>query len=191
MDISRITDTLYVSSKLRAGHMKELPARNIRLAISTIAGQPPPDFSRHICRILWLQTCDSILIPIPMNELMMGVQTALPVIQGGQSVLVYCAKGRHRSVVMAAAILIAMGHTACEAMQLLRVQRMAADPQAWHIARRIHKFESHWQNWGNQPANHISHIEETYAEITTTLASNILFYISRVGACLLGQIHTN
>ena len=181
MDISRITDTLYVSSKLRAGHMEELSARNICLAISMIAGQPPPDFSRDICRVLWLQTCDSILIPIPMKELIMGVQAALAVIQNGQSVLVFCAKGRHRSVAMAAAILIAMGQSISEAMQLLRSERTAADPQAWHISRRIHKFERYWQNRSSQPTTQVSCMEETYANIATTLVARIILYLSGAG----------
>ncbi len=176
MDISKITDYLYVSSKLQAGHIRELPARNIHLAISMIVGQTPP--VQPSFRILWLQTCDSILIPIPMRELLYGVQMALPVIQSGQSVLVYCAKGRHRSVAMAAAILIAMGYTAREAMDLLRVQRTAADPQAWHISQRIQKFEKCWQNRGNQPTSIISRINETYAEITTALAAKIILYIT-------------
>ena len=187
MDISKITDYLYVSSKLQAGHIEELPARNIHLVISMIVGQSPPDHSSF--RILWLQTCDSILIPIPMKELMIGVQTALPVIQSGQSVLVYCAKGRHRSVALAAAILIAMGYTSCEAMDLLHIQRKVADPQTWHISRRIRKFERCWQNSRDKPTNNISRIEETYAEIATTLTSKIILCISRLGKWVLDKIH--
>ena len=176
MDISKITDTLYVSSKLQTEHMEELAARNIHLVISMIVGQPPPDFSNHVTRSLWLQTCDSILIPIPMKELMHGVQAALSVIKSGQSVLVYCAKGRHRSVAMAAAILIAIGHTADEAMQILRIQRTIADPQAWHISRRIHKFEKLLKN---KPDNMISSVEEKYSEIATTWTASILSHISK------------
>jgi hypothetical protein len=46
---------------------------------------------------------------------------------------------------MGAAILIAMGHSADEAMGLLRSRRETADPEAWHIRWRIVKFEKHWQ----------------------------------------------
>ena len=187
MDISKITSYLYVSSKLQAGHMQELPARNIGLAISMIVGQPPPDFSDHACRMVWLQTCDSILIPIPVKELMSGVQAALPVIQSGQSVLVYCAKGRHRSVAMAAAVLIAMGQTACEATQLLRAQRKAADPQAWHISRRIHKFEKYWKNRNTQATNQVSCMEETYANTATALVASIILYMSGAGQWAFGK----
>lgn len=189
MDISRVTSYLYVSSKFQAGHMQELSARNIHLAISMIVGQHPPDFSQHACHILWLQTCDSILIPIPIKELISGVQAALPVIQSGQSVLVYCAKGRHRSVAMAAAVLIAMGHTACQAMEHIRTQRTAADPQAWHISRRIHKFEKCWQNRSTQTTNQVSNMEETYANIATSFVAHIMLYMSGVGQWAFGKIH--
>jgi len=178
MDISKITPYLYVSSMLQAEHLDELPARNIQLAISMIAGLPPPAQSSF--NILWLQTCDSIFIPIPMKELMSGVQKALPIIQSGQSVLVYCAKGRHRSIAMAAAILIAMGYTARKAIDLICVQRTIADPQARHIARRIRKFEKRWRNNGSKPTNNINRTEEIYAEIATAFVSNIILYISKL-----------
>lgn len=177
MDISKITDTLYVSSKLQPEHIGELSTRNIQLVISMIVGQPPPDFSNQTCHSLWLQTCDSILIPIPMKELILGVQAALPVIKNGQRVLVYCAKGRHRSNAMVAAILVATGYTADEAIQLLRSQRDVANPQAWHISRRISKFEKLLKNKSNHIADFV---EEIYAEIATTLIANILFHISNI-----------
>lgn len=181
MDISKITDYLYVSSKLRAGQMEGLAGRNIHLVISMIAGHPPPYFSSQARRILWLQTCDSILVPIPMKDLMEGVQAAIPVIQSGQSVLVYCAKGRHRSAAMAAAILIAMGHPAREAVELIRAQRKPADPQAWHIARRIQKFEKTWKAGDHQAPNPINRLEETYAENATRLISMTLRFLSGLG----------
>ena len=121
---------------------------------------------------------------------MIGVHAALPMIHSRQSVLVYCAKGRHRSVAMAAAILIAMGYTAREAVDLLRRQRKVAHPQTWHISRRIHIFERHWQNSYNKLTNKISRIEEIYAETATTLTSKIILYISGLGKWVLGKIHT-
>jgi hypothetical protein len=42
---------------------------------------------------------------------------------------------------MACCILIAKGHSADEAMQLVKEKREKADPDAWHIQRRIRKFE--------------------------------------------------
>jgi len=76
---------------------------------------------------------------------MEGVQAALPVIQSGGRVLTHCHRGRHRGVAMAAAILIAMGYSADEAMRLLRDRRAIAHPEAWYIRRQIQKFEKHWR----------------------------------------------
>ena len=51
---------------------------------------------------------------------MRGVNAALDVIHHGGKVYVHCAHGRHRSVAMGAAILIAQGMPATEAMELIK-----------------------------------------------------------------------
>ena len=94
--------------------------------------------------VLWLRTVDFVLIPIPIRTLNRGVETALPVIQQGHRVLVFCEGGVHRSVAMASCILVGMGYSADEAMQLVSSQRKVADPYAWHIKRQIKRFASHW-----------------------------------------------
>ena len=76
-------------------------------------------------RLLWFQTFDNVLIPIPLKTLQLGVEAAIPVIQDGHAVLVFCMYGRHRSVAMAAAILIGMGHSAEDAMRMLERSRVA------------------------------------------------------------------
>jgi protein-tyrosine phosphatase len=73
------------------------------------------------------------------------VRVALGVIEQGQAVLVHCQRGRHRSVALAAAILIAHGHPSAEAMRLLRQQRAVADPGIWYIKSQIVKFEKEWK----------------------------------------------
>ena len=146
LDISQITDYLYVGAQPRAEHAAELHARDVRLIISMIGtARPAAAFGEPPFRLLWLRTYDSFLTPIPVSKLMEGVQAALPVIRSGGRVLTYCAQGRHRSAAMAAAILIAMGYSAEEAMRLLRTGRRIARPQTWYIKRQIKKFERHWQ----------------------------------------------
>ena len=147
MDISQITDYLYVGAQPSAQDAEQLRALNVRLIIS-MAGtiHPPEVLTQPPLSVLWLRTYDTIFTPIPIGKLMKGVQAALPVIQGGGGVLAHCREGRHRSVAMGAAILIAMGHSAEEAMQLLSARRKKADPQAWHIRRQIKRFEKHWQS---------------------------------------------
>ena len=147
MDISQITDYLYVGAQPSAQDAEQLHAMNVRLIIS-MAGtvRPPKVLTQPPLHLLWLRTYDTILTPIPIGKLMEGVLAALPVIQGGGGVLAYCREGRHRSIAMGAAILIAMGHSAEEAMRLLSTHRQKADPQAWHIRRQIKKFEKRWQS---------------------------------------------
>jgi len=73
-----------------------------------------------------------------------GVLAALPVIEAGNSVLVHCKAGVHRSVAMACCILIAMGYTAENAMQLVKEKRDKADPYIPYIRKRIEKFGEYW-----------------------------------------------
>ena len=152
LDISQITDYLYVGARPRAEHAAELHARDVRLIISMIGtARPATAFAEPPFRLLWLRTYDTFLTPIPVSKLMEGVRTALPVIRDGGRVLTYCAQGRHRSVAMASAILIAMGHPADEAMRLLRARRRVARPQTWYIKRQIRKFEKHWRQNNTLP----------------------------------------
>ena len=78
---------------------------------------------------------------MPLSSLRRGVEMALPEIQVGRSMLANCKQGRHRSVEMACCILIGLGSSAERAMKLVKEKRPAADPDAWHIQRRIRKFE--------------------------------------------------
>jgi protein-tyrosine phosphatase len=75
----------------------------------------------------------------------MGVDAALPIIQNKGKVLVFCMLGKHRSIAMGAAILISMGYTSKEAINLLTTARKAADPKMWYIRSQIMAFEKYWQ----------------------------------------------
>jgi protein tyrosine phosphatase (PTP) superfamily phosphohydrolase (DUF442 family) len=146
MDISQITDYLYVGAQPEATHADRLRALGVRLIISMRGERrPPAALAQPPLSVVWLRTFDTFFTPIPIHKLMEGVRAALPVIQGGGRVLAHCHKGRHRGVAMAAAILIAMGHTAEDAMRLLRERRQMADPHIWYIRWQIMKFEKQWR----------------------------------------------
>jgi len=145
MDISQITAQLYIAAHPRAEDAPELQDLNVRLILNMIFFRPADVYRKPPFRMLTLRTFDSIFLPIPIGILMTGVKAALPVMDNGDSVLVYCREGRHRSVAMAAAILVARGRSADEAMQLITSKRPKADPYAWHIQRRIRKFEVLWR----------------------------------------------
>jgi hypothetical protein len=145
LDVSPITDYLYISAWLRGGYIEEIRAMNVRLILSMHWLKPSPRLEYPPVRLLWLPTFDHPFAPMPMRTLQRGVEAALPVIQAGNAVLVHCRAGVHRSVAMACCVLIGLGQTADEAMQLVEQKRPVADPRLWYIQRRITKFEQQWR----------------------------------------------
>jgi protein-tyrosine phosphatase len=116
-----------------------------RLVISMILPtRPPKELEEPPISVLWLRTFDFPLFPIPVKTLNRGVESALPVIQHGHRVLVFCQAGRHRSVAMASCILISMGYSADEAMQLISQKREVANPYIWYIQKQIRNFATDW-----------------------------------------------
>ena len=145
LDYSRITDQLYIAAWPTNQHVEIIKSLNVRLILCMFIERPARALTLPPFQMLHLRTFDSPLLPIPLSSLQRGVETALPEIQAGRNVLVYCKQGRHRSVAMACCILIGLGCSAGDAMKLVKERRLAADPGAWHIQRRIRKFEQHWQ----------------------------------------------
>ena len=113
-------------------------------SICASRADPSLVFENLQIQYLWLRTFDNPLIPIPFRAFMRGVNAALEVIHHGGKVYVHCAHGRHRSVAMGAAILIAQGMSAADAIELIKKRRLAADPDIFYIRRRIHFFERRW-----------------------------------------------
>jgi protein-tyrosine phosphatase len=145
IDISKVTDYLYVGSRVGKEHADELKVLNFNLIISMI-GQMRPDniYTLPPFKTLWIKTYDTFLTPISIKKLLVGIEAALPVIQDKGKVLVFCMQGKRRSVAMAAAILITMGHTSEQAIDLLTTSRKVADPRRWYIRRQIKAFEKYW-----------------------------------------------
>jgi hypothetical protein len=144
-DISRITDYLYISAWPEGEHADEILALNIRLILSMHWLKPSKRLNHPPLRVLWLPTIDTPITPLPIGTLRRGVEAALLVIQEGWGVLAHCRAGVHRSVAMASCVLIGMGYSAHDAMNLVARQRDVADPHVSYIRRRIEKFESHWK----------------------------------------------
>jgi protein-tyrosine phosphatase len=149
IDISKVTDYLYVGSRIGKEHADELKVLNFNLIISMI-GQMPPDeiFTLPPFQTLWIRTYDTFFTPVTVKKLLVGVEAALPIIQNKGKLLVFCMQGKRRSVAMAAAILISMGHTGEQAIDLLTTARTVADPRRWYIRKQIHAFEKYWQKRG-------------------------------------------
>lgn len=147
MTISQITDYLCIAARNDIKEIEMLRQLEIRLIIDmVIHRRPPGEVAELNVEVISLPAVDFILLPIPIKLLNRGVEKALPILQDDGRVLVYCQVGRHRSVAMAACILISQGYSANEAMTLIADRRSKADPYAWHIQRQICKFEQYWNH---------------------------------------------
>ena len=146
MQISAITEYLTISSKVTNENVDTIIDLDPRLVIGMIVQRRPPEaLAQPPTTVLWLRTFDFPLIPISMGVLERGVRAALPVIEEGHRVHVFCEGGRRRSVAMASCILIGMGYSAGDAMGLVKEKHEIADPHIWYIQRRIRKFERYWR----------------------------------------------
>jgi protein tyrosine phosphatase (PTP) superfamily phosphohydrolase (DUF442 family) len=146
LDISPITEHLYISAWLKGDHAEEIRSSDIRLILSMHWIKPSRKLQVDPVKLLWLPTIDNPLFPMPIWSLNRGVSAALPIIAEGNGVLVHCRAGRHRSVAMACCVLIGLGMKADDTMQLVKKQRTIADPDAWYIKSRIYKFERFWKS---------------------------------------------
>jgi protein-tyrosine phosphatase len=144
-DISQITAYLFISAWPKGEHAEEIISLGIRLILSMHWRRPSKTLGNPPVRLVWLPTFDTPFTPIPIKTLRRGVEAAIPVINEGGKVLVHCQAGVHRSVAMASCVLIGMGYTAEDAMQLIKERRPVADPYTWYIRRRIKKFEREWK----------------------------------------------
>jgi dual specificity MAP kinase phosphatase len=146
MDYSKITNELFIGTTPSSGDFDVLRRLGVRLVINmrAVRGRPPSNAEPRV-EYLRLRTFDSPLLPIPTGALIRGTRRALEVIGRGGKVYAHCSRGRHRSVAMAAAILIAQGMEPGAAMELLKERREVADPDAAYIQSRILEFARRWK----------------------------------------------
>jgi protein-tyrosine phosphatase len=154
INLSKITDYLFISDYPRGGHYPNLVDLNIRLVLSMYWMPVNRVFTKPPMRLLWLPTFDHPWLPIPISILKSGVHQAIPVIRSGYAVLCHCRQGRHRSVAMAGCILVSQGYSADEAARLIKERRPVADPYAEYILDRIKKFEQTWRSDHARQASH-------------------------------------
>ena len=144
-DVSSITDQLFIAVRPRSRHVESVRGLGVDLVVSVLWFAPPREFMRPPFSLRRLPMIDFALCPIPLRMLRLAVYAAVPVLDAGGRVLVYCRGGRHRSVATVCCILIARGMTADDAMDLVVRQRPVADPHAPHIEKRIRAFEADWR----------------------------------------------
>ena len=145
MNFSEITDSLLIGTMPRKHDYTLLHELGVQLIINmrfSLATRPDPN--EPAMRYLLLRAIDSPLFPISIRALIRGVHAALETISNGGKVYVHCAYGRHRSVAMGSAILIAQGLSPEAAMSLIKEKRAEADPDIFYIRRRILLFARRW-----------------------------------------------
>lgn len=147
-EISEITENLYISGRPDDITAAELAEMGVRLVISMTFIGPKSATIQPPVQLLHTPAIDFPLTPIPLGLLHRGVLASLAVMAEGHGVLVHCRWGRHRSVVMACCILIALGCTSDAAIDLVEAKRTTADPRAFYVVSRIKTFERHWlERW--------------------------------------------
>ncbi len=148
MDFSLITNDIFIGTTPEATYYDLLREMGVRLVINMRFGHSPyhPDLHSEPLDFLWLRTFDIPFMPIPIQMLLKGTLAALETIQKGGKVYLHCAKGRHRSVAMGAAILIAQGYSPESAMNLIKLQRPISDPDKFYIRSRIFRFAHQWRS---------------------------------------------
>ncbi len=145
MDFSEITKDLYIGTTPDAQDYNNLRELGVRLVINMrFARGPRPDLHPDALNFLWLRSIDSPVFLISLQKLLQGTHIALETIRNGGKVYSHCARGRHRSVAMGAAILIAQGYSSDDAMHLIKKQRPISDPDMFYIRRRILQFARLW-----------------------------------------------
>jgi protein tyrosine phosphatase (PTP) superfamily phosphohydrolase (DUF442 family) len=146
MDFSEISNDLLIGTTPSTADYDRLRGLGVRLVINMRFTRPPyRDPHPTPLDFLWLPSVDTMFFPIPVSTLTRGVRAALTTIVSGGRVYAHCAGGRHRSVAMGASILIAQGHEAEAAMQLIKSRRSFADPDIFYIRSQILKFAKAWR----------------------------------------------
>jgi protein tyrosine phosphatase (PTP) superfamily phosphohydrolase (DUF442 family) len=145
MNFSQITQDLFIGPMPTASDYRQLYDLGVRLVLNMrFARKLPEDLPEPPIEVLWLRTFDTPFTPMPLKKILQGTHRGLEVIRLGGKIYSHCAKGRHRSVVMGAAILIAQGHAPDTAIRLIKEQRPISDPGMFYIKKRIYDFARHW-----------------------------------------------
>ena len=147
LNISQITENLFISNWPIAKHAPEIANHGIDLIVCTLMERQDKELNQPPLKMRQIRMIDAPMFPLPMFQLRHGVEAALPVIGSGGKVLTFCKSGIHRSVAMASCVLIGQGYSAEEAMRMVADGREIADPYKPHIRKRIEKFEPYWRKY--------------------------------------------
>lgn len=145
LDYSRITDNLYIGAWPTRYNVETIKSLGVRLIISTILEKPDRELNELPLRLVRVRATDmGPRLIFPDSQILKGVEAALPVLQAGEGVMVFCKAGKHRSATLTACVLVGMGYSADEAMRMVDEARPQAEFKAAH-QQRIRSFEQIWR----------------------------------------------
>lgn len=144
LDYSQITDNIYIAAWPTKYHREKIISLEVSLIIATILERIDKELDESPLTLVHTRGSDvgSNLI-YPTNQLMKGVKPAVAAIQNGRKVMVFCKAGKHRSVTMAACVLVGLGHTTNEAIKIVEAGRPEVEIKETH-REAIQKFEKSW-----------------------------------------------
>jgi protein tyrosine phosphatase (PTP) superfamily phosphohydrolase (DUF442 family) len=145
LDYSEITDNLYIGAWPTKHHVDTLNSLGVKLIISTILETPDKELGQPPLQLVRVRGTDlGKFLIFPTSQVMKGVIAALPVLEAGDGVMVFCKAGKHRSATLTACVLVGMGHSADEAISIVEKARPGAEIKEAH-RKRIESFEKEWK----------------------------------------------
>jgi protein-tyrosine phosphatase len=140
LNMSWITPYLAVGGRILPADIHRLAAAGVTRVVDTRSEHKDDEAALNAAGIelLYLPTPDTH--PLSLDELAMGSRWANQQIVQGQRVLIHCEHGVGRSVLLTAAVLVATGMSADQAMALIMRKRWQAAPNHRQM-RRLQEFE--------------------------------------------------
>ena len=141
-NISFIAPHLLMGSQPTDRAYRELESDGVKLIINMRIF--PDGRNKTLIPTKNFRAFDAPFFPVPMRYLFRGARLALEHINNNETVFVHCRQGKHRSAMMVAAILIALGRSSDEARRIIKEGRPVANPDLFYIRQRIKQFETAW-----------------------------------------------
>lgn len=140
LNMSWITPHLAVGGRVRSSDIPRLAAAGVSRVVDTRSEHKDDEaaLAAQGIELLYLPTPDTQ--PLTLEELHRGSDWVNQQITAGRRVLIHCEHGVGRSVLLAAAALVASGMNAHEAISLIKRRRWQAAPNHRQM-RRLQAFE--------------------------------------------------
>lgn len=140
LNLSWITPQLAVGGRVHPDDIPRLAAIGITRVVDTRSEYRDDEraLAAHHIRLLYLPTPDTQ--PLSVEQLRQGTDWVTQQIDAGEKVLIHCEHGVGRSVLLTAAVLVAGGMNADDAMALVRRGRWQAAPNHRQMVR-LQEFE--------------------------------------------------